>query len=80
MRGLNKMKIDIEKLNEVLEKDELLEDDELIIKNTVDTLNNLIKKEAVETEPVVETTQEKVDTPPEDTTDIQIQIEAELAA
>ena len=79
MRGINKMNINIEKLNETLEKEEFDESDELIIKETVDILNNLIKKpepEAVENEQT-QVTQEPVNTS-EDTSNIELQIEAEL--
>ncbi|MCL2440472.1 MAG: HK97 family phage prohead protease [Treponema sp.] len=85
MRGLEKINVNIEKLNEVLEKPDFSDDDKLIIKQTVDSLRNLIgddKEEAVESEPV-KTTQEKIDTqieePKEDLTNIQLQVEAELA-
>ena len=82
MRGLNKMNIDIEQLNEILEKDKLIDEDKQVIKQTVETLKNLLgEEEAVENEQV-ETTQEQVDTASdtvEDTSAIQLQIEAELA-
>jgi len=84
MRGLEKININIEKLNEVLEKENFGDEDKLIIKNTVDSLRNLIgdEQEAVKKEQV-ETTQEKVDTlveTKEDTSSIELQIESELAA
>ena len=78
MRGLEKNDIDIEKLNEVLEKEQLINDDKTIIQNTINVLSNLIKDEAVENEQV-DTTQEQVNTPA-DTTMIELEIEAELTA
>jgi HK97 family phage prohead protease len=81
MRGLEKNNIDIDKLNEVLEKQEINDNEKLIIKETVDKLNSILGTVAAEIEPV-DTTQNIVDTTPvkEDTTSIELQIEAELAA
>jgi len=42
MRGLEKNNIDIEKLNETLEKEELKDDDKIIIQNTVNSLNSIL--------------------------------------
>jgi len=82
MRGLQKRNIDVEKLNEILEKEKLEDGDVLIIKKTVDSLRNLLGEEkAAEIEPLKDT-QEKVGTLTalEDTTGIQLQIEAEISA
>ena len=83
MRGLNKRNIDIEKLNEVLEKENLDNNDELIIKQTVDILSNLIKKpeqEAVETEQTEVTQEENKQEEPikEDNSALLLEIECEL--
>jgi len=80
MRGLSKRNIDIEKLNEVLEKDNISEEDKLIIKDNVEKLNCLIDNEAVKIEQADAT--QNIDTPleKESTTDLQIQIEAEIQA
>lgn len=85
MRGLEKININIENLNEVLEKENLEDSDKLIIKNTVDSLRNLLDEEpaAVEKEPVPETTPKEVNTTvetKEDTSSIELQIEAEILA
>jgi len=77
MRGLEKNNIDIEKLNEVLEKEDLQEDDKLIIQQTVNSLNDIIGTKAVEPEQSKDT-QEQVNTLTEDTTSIELQIEAEI--
>jgi HK97 family phage prohead protease len=81
MRGLEKININVETLNEVLEKDEILDTDKLIIKETVDKLNSILGNEAAEIEPPAGT-QKPVDTSEikEDTTSIELQIEAELNA
>jgi len=80
-RGFAKRKIDIERLSEILEKDELKKKDKLIISETVDILNGIIGKEAVEAEPVAETTPSEADTSNnEDIANIQLMIEAEILA
>jgi len=83
MRGLEKNNINIEVLNDALEKDELQDADKLTIQDTINSLRNLIseEQEAVETEQG-NTTQEQVNTSvetKEDTTQIELLIEAELA-
>jgi len=81
MRGLQRRNIDVEKLNETLEKEKLEESDVLIIKQTVDSLKSLLGEEkAVEAEPP-KSTQENADTSTsqEDNSGILLQIEAELA-
>lgn len=80
-RGIMKRNIDIEKLDEALDKEKLNDSDKLIIKNTVDILNNLVKDEAAEIEPDI-STQKGAGTLPEkeDATILQLQIEAEIAA
>ena len=82
LRGLEKNNIDIEKLNEVLEKNELIDKDKQAIKETVDKLNSIIGIEAVKKEPTnvtpkIENTSEPVKV---DTTAIELQIEAEINA
>ena len=78
MRGLKMRNIDIEKLNETLEKEEFNEDDKLNIKETINILNDLIKEpEAVENEPEP-TTQDEVNTPVEDNTNLLFEIESEI--
>jgi HK97 family phage prohead protease len=42
MRGFMKRKIDIEAINEILEKEELTDEDVTVLKEAVDTLNKLI--------------------------------------
>ena len=83
MRGLEKQNINIEALNEALEKEELGDSDKLIINNTINSLSNLIcgKQEAVETEPGQPTLSEANTSvePQEDTTQMELLIEAELA-
>jgi len=80
-RGFEMRNINIEQLNEILEKEELNENDKNTISETVGILQNLIGKEAAEKEPV-ETTLNEVSTTEtkEDTTALQLQIEAEIAA
>jgi len=82
MRGLEKQNINIEALNEALEKDSFDDADKLIINETINSLRNLVsdKPEAVETEQSNDTPEE-VDTTvetKEDTTALQLQIEAEI--
>jgi len=81
MRGLSKRNIDIEKLNQILEKDDFDNNDKTEIKNTVDKLKNLIEDEAVINEQA-DATQNNIDTSleKENTNVLQIQIEAEIAA
>jgi HK97 family phage prohead protease len=50
LRGFKRMKIDIESINEILEKEELTEEDLTAIKEVVETLSNLIKENSPETE------------------------------
>jgi len=82
LRKLQELNIDAEKLNEALEKDSLDDNDKLIVKQTIDSLRNILGDEkAAEAEPPVGT-QKKVDTlstPAEDCSGILLQIEAELA-
>ena len=79
MRGLSKRNIDIEKLNEVLEKENLDEQDQLIIKENIEKLSSLLPEKAVENEPSIDT--QSVNTfEIEDIAALKIQIEAELAA
>jgi HK97 family phage prohead protease len=81
MRGLEKNNINIEQLNDILEKDNIEDCDKIIIKNTIDNLNNIIGNEAAENEQSNDT-QPTVGTLPakEDTASIEFQIEAELLA
>jgi HK97 family phage prohead protease len=44
LRGLKRMNIDIEKINGILEKDQLDEDDIAVLKDLVDTVNSVIEK------------------------------------
>jgi HK97 family phage prohead protease len=76
LRGFKRMKIDIESINEILEKEELKEEDLTALKEVVDTLNNLIKEntpepenEADRTEPPKEDTPKPTDTSKEDKED-----------
>ena len=79
-RGFEMRNIDMDKLNDVLEKDELSDDDKTVISETVGILKNIIGDEAVETEPG-ETTPSETDTlTNENIANIQLMIEAELAA
>ena len=86
LRGLNKININLETLNETLEKDQLEENDKLIIKQMIDSLSNLLGTEAVEKEPVENTTpkNEEVNTPDtkididEERKKIQLETEIEL--
>jgi HK97 family phage prohead protease len=50
MRGFMKRKIDIESINEILEKEELTEEDLTALQEVVDTLANLIKENSPEPE------------------------------
>ena len=79
IRGFMKRNINIEALNEVLEKDILEDTDKQTIKQTIDSLSGLIKPdEAVTIEPE-NSTQDK-NTSKEDAALIELLIEAELAA
>jgi HK97 family phage prohead protease len=73
MRGFMKRKIDIENINEILEKEELTEEDLTALHEVVDTLTKLIKEnttetedEAAGTEPPKEDTPNETDTSTED--------------
>jgi HK97 family phage prohead protease len=44
MRGFMKRKIDIENINEILEKEELTEEDLKVLRETADTLNKLVEE------------------------------------
>jgi HK97 family phage prohead protease len=73
MRGFMKRKIDIESINEILEKEELTEDDLIVIQEAIDTFNKIIKENKKEPEPKPEqeaarTEPPKKDTPKEDST------------
>jgi len=76
LRGLQKSNINIERLNEVLEKDEFDDNDKLTIKNTIDTLSSFItvKNEDTPQEKQIEKPIENK----EDNTALLLQIEAEL--
>jgi HK97 family phage prohead protease len=50
LRGFKRMKIDIESINEILEKEELTEEDLTALQEVVETLTNLIKENTPETE------------------------------
>ena len=85
LRGLQKTGINIETLNEVLEKDSLEETDKLTIKQTIDSLRSLIDTEAVEKEQEepthIETNtsnQEEINDSIEKISQIQTEIEIEL--
>jgi HK97 family phage prohead protease len=68
MRGFKRMKIDIESINEILEKEEeLTEEDITALQEVVDNLTKLITKddEAARAEPPKEDTPPQTDTPPE---------------
>jgi HK97 family phage prohead protease len=76
LRGFKRMKIDIESINEILEKEELTEDDLTVLQEVVDTINNLIKEnspepeeEAARAEPPKEDTPKDTDTSTEDKED-----------
>jgi len=91
-RGFEKRNIDLDALNEVLEKENLSEPDILTINETMDILKNILPPtEAVETKPDAESTSSEKE-PSNDTLEnetdtlakegieiIQFQIEAELA-
>jgi len=78
-RGFAKRKIDIEQLNETLDKDELNDSDKLIIKNTIDILSDIAGIKAVEKEPA-EATPSEVDTLTENSESILLEIEAAISA
>jgi HK97 family phage prohead protease len=72
MRGFMKRKIDIESINAILEKDELTEEDLTALRDVIDTLNTVIKKnspeaegEAARAEPPKEDTPKDESTSPE---------------
>jgi len=80
LRGLEKNNINIERLNEALDKNTFDDNDKNTIKQTVNLLNNLLNNnEAIETEPN-NNTLETVNTSniKEDTTALELQIETEL--
>jgi HK97 family phage prohead protease len=73
LRGFKRMKIDIESINEILEKEELGEEDVAVLQEVVTTLTNLIKEnspekkdEAARAEPPKEDTPQNTDTSKED--------------
>jgi HK97 family phage prohead protease len=76
MRGLEKNNINLEQLNETLEKDNLEDNDKLVIKNTIENLSKLIEIK----EPVIEQPKEDIKPEPvkEDNSGILLQIETEL--
>jgi len=78
-RGFEKRNIDMEALNDALDKDELNDSDKLIIKNTIDILSDIAGIEAAEKEPET-TTPDEVGTSTENNESILLEIEAELAA
>jgi HK97 family phage prohead protease len=72
LRGFMKRKIDIESINEILEKEELTEEDLTALQEVVDTLNKIINEnspekedEADRAEPPKEDTPPNTDTSPE---------------
>ena len=84
MRGLEKVNINLESLNQTLEKDNFDDNDKINIKNTIDILNGLInKREAADTDGEPAST-----TPIQDTSNnekeienkemLQLEIEAEI--
>ena len=79
-RGFEMRNIDIEKLNNILEKEELQEADKLTIQETVDILSNIIGSKAVKEEPSSDTLVEKDTLTNEEVANIQLQIEAEIAS
>jgi HK97 family phage prohead protease len=86
MRGFMKRKIDIESINAILEKEELTEEDLTALKETVNSLNNLIKEkspekedEAAEAEPPKKDTPEDTGTSPENKEDKEVTEEKEAA-
>ena len=78
-RGFEKRNIDMEALNDALDKDELSDSDKLIIKNTIDILSDIAGVEAAEKEPET-TTPDEVGTSTENDESILLEIEAEIAA
>jgi HK97 family phage prohead protease len=67
MRGFMKRKIDIESINEILEKEELTEEDLTVLQEAIDSLNKIVKEnspepEADRTEPSNEDTPDNADT------------------
>jgi hypothetical protein len=48
MRGFMKRNIDIESVNEILEKDELTEEDIAVLKNTISEIDKIIKEKTFE--------------------------------
>jgi HK97 family phage prohead protease len=72
LRGFKRMKIDIESVDEILEKEELTEEDVTVLQEVVDGLTKLIKEkspkkdEADRAEPPEEDTQPKADTSPKE--------------
>jgi HK97 family phage prohead protease len=72
MRGFMKRKIDIESINEILEKEELTEEDLIALQEVINTLDSIIKEkspekedEAARAEPPKEDTPPNADTPSE---------------
>jgi HK97 family phage prohead protease len=69
LRGFMKRKIDIESINEILEKEELTEDDLTVLQEVVDTFNKIIKENTKEPEQEAASTEPpKEDTPKDDGT------------
>jgi HK97 family phage prohead protease len=76
LRGFKRMKIDIESINEILEKEELTKDELTALQNVITSLRNVIKEnspepenEAVGGEPPNEDTPNNTDTSKNDTED-----------
>jgi HK97 family phage prohead protease len=73
LRGFMKRKIDIESINEILEKEELTEEDLTSLQEVINSLTNLIKEntpdEAAREEPPKTDTPDKTDTSAEENTE-----------
>jgi HK97 family phage prohead protease len=73
LRGFMKRKIDIENINDILEKEELTEGDLTALQGVIANLTDIIKEnapdEAAIVEPPKEDTPNKTDTPPEEDTE-----------
>jgi len=82
LRGLKEMNIDLEKLNEILEKEELTDEEIATVKEVIKKLEDFLKeKEADEEKEQSNDTQEEVDTSnsEEERKRVQLQTEIELA-
>jgi HK97 family phage prohead protease len=77
LRGFKRMKIDIDSINEILEKDELAKEDLTALQEVVDSLTNLIKENATESEDEADRAEPPKEDTPKPNTDTSKEDEAD---